>query len=62
MKNVERFFKALESHKRIGSLTTDLIFDLIDRIEVHEGKKIAGSRSKYSKVDIYYIGVGKIID
>lgn len=62
MKNAERFFKALESHKRIEELTTDLLCDLIDRIEVYEGKKITGSRSKYSKVDIYYIGVGKIKD
>lgn len=62
MKNAERFFKALESHKRIEGLTTDLLCDLIDRIEVYEGKKITGSRSKYSKVDIYYIGVGKIKD
>ncbi len=60
MKNADRFFKALESHKRIERLTTDLLCDLIDRIEVYEGKKIAGSRSKYSKVDIYFIGVGKI--
>lgn len=62
MKNVERFFKALESHKQISSLTTDLICDLIDRIEVYEGQKIIGSRVKYNKVVIYFIGVGKITD
>ena len=62
LKNAERFFKALESYKKISSLTTDLICDLIDRIEVYEGIKVKGTRSKYSKVDIYFIGVGKIRD
>ena len=62
MKNVERFFKALDSHMRIGSLTTELLCDLIDRIEVYEGQKIAGTRMKYNKVVIYFIGVGKITD
>ena len=62
MKNVERFFKALDSHKKINNLSTDLLCDLIDRIEVHEGIKTAGTRLRYNKVDIYYIGVGKLVD
>ncbi len=54
MKNAERFFKALESHKRIEELTTDLLCDLIDRIEVYEGKKITGQSRNTARLTLLY--------
>ena len=61
IENVELFFKRLDELCR-QEIDHKNAVSIIERIEVYEGKKVPGRREKYSKVDIYFIGVGFIKD
>ncbi|MBQ7653468.1 MAG: recombinase family protein [Clostridia bacterium] len=55
----ERFFKTLSAyldHTDRESFSYNMIHDLIERIEVHEGK--GEKRNKSYKIDVYFVGIG----
>ena len=58
---VDIFFREL-NQLTDAELTPENILPLIDRIEVNKGKNVDGSKLKYNKVDVYFIGVGMITD
>lgn len=60
LKGVDLFFRLIGVYSQPQELSFDLINRLIDRIEVHEGVAVKGSRTKEHIVDIYFIGAGKI--
>ena len=48
----EMFCRLIASYDDLQELNTEILFKLIDRIEVHQGKYIAGK--KYQKIDIWF--------
>ncbi len=58
--DVSVFFNALDKYTEVTELTQEIVTNLIDRIEVHEGTSVAGKRIKNNRVDIYFIGAGII--
>lgn len=56
--NVNRFFSALSKYDDIGTLNYEMLHELIERIEVHEG--IGTKKNKTYTVDVYFVGVGLI--
>lgn len=58
--DVSVFFNALDKYTEVTELTQEIVTNLIDRIEVHEGMSVAGKRIKNNHVDIYFIGAGII--
>lgn len=55
-RDVSAFFNALNKYDDVTELTQEVIANLIDRIEVHEGTSVVGKRIKNNRVDIYFIG------
>ena len=58
LKSVDRFLTALDKYQSVDKLSTEVLYDLIEKIEVHEGVAVPGKRQKSCKVDVYFIGVG----
>lgn len=56
--SVKDFLICLEKHISIDELTYDLLHDLIEKIEVHEG--VGTKKKKVHQIDIYYKGIGLI--
>lgn len=59
-RDISVFFNALDKNTEVTELTQEIVANLIDRIEVHEGTSVAGKRIKNNRVDIYFIGAGII--
>ena len=60
LKGVDIFFRLISAYSQPQELSPELVKRLIDRIEVHDGEAVKGSRTKEHIVDIYFIGAGKI--
>lgn len=58
LKGVDLFFRLIGAYSQPQELSSDLVNHLIDRIEIHEGIPVKGSRLKEYKADIYFIGAG----
>lgn len=59
LSKAERFFKTLSAYldcTTYDSFSYNMIHDLVDRIEVHEGK--GEKRNKSYKIDVYFVGIG----
>lgn len=56
--SVNSFFSKIADCKDTTVLTYDLLHDLIDRIEVHEG--VGTRKNKVYQIDVYFTGVGLI--
>lgn len=59
--DVNHFFSIIEKYKYdcVETLTYDMLHDLVERVEVHEG--IGSSRkNKTYQVDVFFVGVGLI--
>lgn len=55
---LKEFLAALDRYDEIAELTPEIISELIDRIDVHEGIPIAGTRRKTPVIDIYFKAIG----
>lgn len=55
-RNVEYFLKLVNKYSEITELTPQILFEFIDRIEIHQADKDANGR--FQVVDIYYKGIG----
>lgn len=58
VKSVEHFLSALGKYQIVDKFTTEILYDIIEKIEIHEGVAVPGKRQKLCKVDVYFIGVG----
>lgn len=52
------FLAAVKKHSRIRKLTQQMLYDLVDRIEVHHAQKVDGITVQH--IDIYYHCIGSI--
>ena len=56
--NVDKFIALVHKYTDFSELTTPMIHEFIDRIEVHEADKSTGERTQ--EIDIYLKYVGKL--
>jgi len=56
--DVNHFFSIVAKYDYVESLTYDILHDLVERVEVHEGT--GTKKNKSYKVDVYFVGVGLI--
>ena len=56
--NVDKFISLVHKYTDFSELTTPMIHEFIDRIEVHEADKSTGERTQ--EIDIYLKYVGKL--
>ena len=52
------FLAAVKKYSRISKLTQQMLYDLVDRIEIHQAQKIDGITVQH--IDIYYHCIGSI--
>ncbi len=56
--DVNHFFSIVSKYDYVERLTYDILHDLVERVEVHEGT--GTKKNKSYQVDVYFVGVGLI--